>query len=87
MRFLVVGAAILIAFPALAQQPQAAKDRKDFLIEAIAHQGDTARMDAASCYADANLQIAKLQGDNAKLKAEIDALKAPPKAEPAPEPK
>jgi ABC-type xylose transport system substrate-binding protein len=51
-----------------AQQP-AAKDRNAFVIEAMTSQRDRAQADAAACYADASVMIAKLQAEIAELKA------------------
>lgn len=70
--------ALLVAasMPAFAQSPQHEKDRKDFVIEALTSQRDTALRDAAACYADASGMIAKLQ-------IEITELKSPKKDEPA----
>lgn len=72
MRVLLV--LILLTSTVFAQQPT--KDRKDFLIDGFIAQRDNAQRDAAACYADANVMIAKLQ-------AEIAELKTPKKDEPA----
>ena len=72
MKRLLIVAALLCAAPAFAAEP--AKDRAAFVIEAIQTQRGRAYDEAASCYADANVMIAKLQ-------AEIAELKAPKKAD------
>jgi hypothetical protein len=60
---------LLLIIPALAEQP--AKDRKDFMIEALTQQRDRASLDAASCVADANTLIAKLNAEIADLKTRL----------------
>lgn len=67
----------ILSASAEAQQPP--KDRKDFLIDALTAQRDRAQADAASCYSDANVMIAKLQAEIADLKAKLP--KDEPKAE------
>lgn len=61
-----------MAFAAFAEP---AKDRKDFLIEAYTSQRAVAQSDAAACYADASIMIAKLQAEIAELKAKLEPKK------------
>ena len=63
-----VAALFLLPTAALAET-SAPKDRAAFVVEAITSQRDRAQADAAACYADANVMIAKLQAEIAELKA------------------
>ena len=63
-----VAALFLLPVVAFAETP-APKDRAAFVVDAITSQRDRAQADAAACYADANVMIAKLQVEIAELKA------------------
>ncbi len=62
-------ALVLMTSTAFAQT----KDRKDFIIDAMTIQRDSAQRDAATCYADANIQIAKLNAEITELKAKLES--------------
>ncbi len=75
------GYLVLLVTASVAAAQQGAKDRKDYLLEALESQRNDSLAKAALCYADANGQIADLTAKLNAANAALAAAKAPAPAQ------